>query len=47
MAVTVSIAVWFSLALKVADEVKVGELSFILVTIIVISVSAPLEVFVA
>ena len=37
VAVTVSIAVWFSAALKVADEVKTGELSLTLVTLTVMS----------
>ena len=37
VAVTVSIAVWFSSALKVALEVKTGELSLTLVTFTVIS----------
>ena len=36
VAVTVPIAVWFSAALKLADEVKTGELSFRLVTLTVI-----------
>ena len=37
VAVTVSMAVWFSAALRVADEVKTGELSFTFVILIVIS----------
>jgi hypothetical protein len=37
VAVTVPIAVWFSAALKVADEVKLGLLSFTLVTLTVMS----------
>ena len=36
VAVTVPILVWFSAALKVADDVKTGELSFRLVTLTVI-----------
>ena len=35
-AVTVPIAVWFSAALKVADEVKAGELSLRLLIVTVI-----------
>ena len=37
MAVTVSIAVWFSLALKVAPEIKLGLLSLTFVTLTVMS----------
>ena len=37
VAVTVPIAVWFSAALKVASEVKLGLLSFTLVTLTVMS----------
>ena len=37
VAVTVSIAVWFSAALKVALEVKTGEFSLTSVTLTVIS----------
>ena len=37
MAVTVPIAVWFSVALKVASEVKTGATSFTLVTLMMIS----------
>ena len=37
VAVTVPIAVWFSSALKVASEVKTGELSFTFVTLTVIA----------
>ena len=35
LAVTVPMAVWFSAALKVAEEVKTGELSSTLVTLMV------------
>ena len=35
VAVTVPIAVWFSAALKVADEVNAGEISFKFVTLTV------------
>jgi len=37
VAVTVSIAVWFSAALKVALEVKTGAMSLTLVTLTVIT----------
>ena len=37
VAVTVPILVWFSAALKVADEVNAGELSFKFVTLTVIA----------
>ena len=37
VAVTVPIANWFSAALKVADEVKTGELSLTSVTLTVIA----------
>ena len=37
VAVTVPIAVWFSAALKVADEVKTGEPSLASVTLTVMS----------
>ena len=37
------IAVWFSAALKVASEVKTGELSFILLTLTVMACVAELS----